>query len=956
MIFLRYLFLLFLIFGVNHTLAQSNDETAIEKVYSQTDRPFYFPGETIWFKSYVVSGDNTISTISQVMHAQLISPNGDVVKSIRLPIELGYAYGDFYIDEDWVGGMYEVRMFTHWMKNYGSESYFSKKITVQKVVKPNVLFSLEFEKEGYGKNSLVTADFEVKDLKNNPIQEASIDYVVTVKGNIIDKNINKTDSEGKAKISFQLPPDLNTKDVVLNVKINHKQNIESISRAVPIVLNNIDIQFLPESGKILFDVNNRIAFKAVNEFGKPVDVSGKIFDKNGQVVTTFESFHDGMGTFKLFMSESEGYYAQIVKPFLSEEKISLPKVFKKGVNFQIETDSSQTNIVLNNKVNQALFLEISTPNGILKKQPIQIGDKKLVIDTKNFPIGITTFKIMDEKNTPLAERLVFLNAHKKLNIDIEFDKDVYETREKVKAKLLTTDENGLPIPSNLSVSIVDNKLLSFADDKQDHILSYLLLSSDLKGKIHKPDFYFNPKEIKSKKALDYVMLTHGWRDYIYSPIAISDASHKPELKSIEYGTITQTNGKPIKANLLLFNDYTSEVISFKTDEEGYFSFDNDSGQSTTLIAYTDDGKNIRINKNEIISNKPNAYSDNYASPSKNIEIRNPSKSKLLVKQTVKKTASNNATVSFGMEEGEALDEVVVIGYGTSNMTKEGIRIIPLDAAELNSASSISDVLSGKIAGVQISSYTNSPERTTENINIRGSASILTNNSPLVIVDGVPRSTEILSILPVSAIRSISVLKNIEATRVLGVSSSGLILIDTKSNSDYYNHYFFYKKKLPKSRYKNYAIANFDNKDYNKFYKQKKFYIPKYESKELPKKRDDFRQTIYWNPVVQTDEAGKAEIEFYNSDAITSFMAVCEGVGANGLVGRKKKAFSTKKMLNVDFKLPNYMALNDTIVLSVNITNESNEDKTLSLDFQMPSEIKLLDFNSDKIVVKANSYC
>ena len=69
---------------------------------------------------------------------------------------------------------------------------------------------------------------------------------------------------------------------------------------------------------------------------------------------------------------------------------------------------------------------------------------------------------------------MFLNNHKQLNIDVTLDKEIYQTREKATMTITTTDENGNPIPSNISVAVADNKLLSFADDKQDHILSYLL--------------------------------------------------------------------------------------------------------------------------------------------------------------------------------------------------------------------------------------------------------------------------------------------------------------------------------------------------------------------------------------------------------------------------------------------------------------------------------------------------
>jgi len=64
----------------------------VEKIYAQTDRPLYFPGETIWFKAYVVDGENKVSTLSEVGYAELISPSGIVVERAILAIDDGYAY------------------------------------------------------------------------------------------------------------------------------------------------------------------------------------------------------------------------------------------------------------------------------------------------------------------------------------------------------------------------------------------------------------------------------------------------------------------------------------------------------------------------------------------------------------------------------------------------------------------------------------------------------------------------------------------------------------------------------------------------------------------------------------------------------------------------------------------------------------------------------------------------
>ncbi|MEO0339017.1 MAG: alpha-2-macroglobulin family protein, partial [Bacteroidota bacterium] len=159
--------------------------------------------------------------------------------------------------------------------------------------------------------------------------------------------------------------------------------------------------------------------------------------------------------------------------------------------------------------------------------------------------------------------------------------------------------------------------------------------------------------------------------------------------------------------------------------------------------------------------------------------------------------------------------------------------------------------------------------------------------------------------------------------------------------------------LRRRTFNNYAFANvmvpYTRRNYGM-----QFYIPQYDAKNPPKIRDDFRQTIYWNPVVQTDEEGKAELSFYNSDAITSFKIVAEGIGFNGLVGRQEKAYATKKLLSLDLKTPNYMVVNDTIALPISIKNESEEAMEVKLSAQLPDNLMLLDTTVQRFEIAGNT--
>ncbi|MEM5565755.1 TonB-dependent receptor plug domain-containing protein [Psychroserpens sp. AS72] len=923
----------------------------IEKIYTQTDRPFYFPGETIWFKSYIVTQERKVSNMSDIVHAQLISPRGTVVNSLKLAVKDGYVYGDFNIDPNWVGGIYTLKVFTNWMRNFGEDSFFTKQITIQKVVKPNLLLNLKFEKEGYGKNSKVVANFEAKDLDNNPLSNKEITFEVTLKGEKLLTQTETTNLLGKVKPTFTLPQDLETSDVVLNVLIPYKGSTESISRAVPVVLDTIDLQFFAESGQIIAGATNTVAFKAINEFGKPVDVSGDIVNGKGQIVAKFSSFHDGMGKINISAEKGELYVAKLKTPFISTRIVRLPEVQNEGTRFLVKTDDTKAEIKLFSTEKEPLYLEISNATNLLFEKKISPDKKLIKINTEDFPMGITTFSIKNSRHEIVAERLVFVNAHKELNIDIALDKSNYQTREKVKLTITTTDSNGNPLPSNLSIAVADNKLVSFADDKQDHILSYLLVSSELKGKIHKPSFYFNPDEEKSTEALDYLMLTHGWRSYLKdSKIDLKTAQFIPEHHNTQTGVIVDKKGNPTTAHLLLMDQRGNKVLVFDTKDDGTFSFKFGDERSLVLLAYRDDGETVTIRTTAL---KKGQYAN---------QINAQNKRNSNITEAFKKDKSPRATVeekvavaSIDMEEDLAeLESVVITGYaGSTNSSKvtSAISIVKSESIQNVPINTIDQLLQGQAAGVQISTGSGQPGQSSTII-IRGRNGLSGNVEPLFVVDGVPVDQSNFKTLNSSNIKHMTVLKDAAATAIYGNRGSGGVIVITTNNG--YNISNYGKKKLNNAKYNNYAIEGFNYRAPIGIYNPRQFYIPKYEGNDLPEERTDFRQTIYWNPVVQTGENGKAELEFYNNDAITSFKITAEGISYNGNLGHQEKTYATKKLLNIDFKAPNYMVLEDIVILPVTITNETSEGIDADLEISLPEHLKLAEGYDKKIHIKAHS--
>src|SRR5262249_34010126 len=92
-----------------------------------------------------------------------------------------------------------------------------------------------------------------------------------------------------------------------------------------------------------------------------------------------------------------------------------------------------------------------------------------------------------------------------------------------------------------------------------------------------------------------------------------------------------------------------------------------------------------------------------------------------------------------------------------------------------------------------------------------------------------------------------------------------------------------------------------------------FPVPQY-TRAYDGPRTDFRETVYWNPVVETSASGDADVSFVTSDAVTSFRATVEGFSATGVAGGGQIAFQSKLPLTLDAHLPVEVTSGDTVRL------------------------------------------
>lgn len=545
-----------------------------ERIYLQTDKSFYKPGETVWFSAHLREAATLkASPHSDIIHVEFITPKGATEKHYKLVAQNGIAKGDFDLTAH-PSGIYKIRAYTEWQKNDDSTLLFEKEITVQHVVMPRLKMKMDFEKKAYGPGDEVLAKLELNTNENKALGSTPVKYSAKIEGTAIVEGTAISDASGKAAIRFRLPKELKTPDGLLQVLIDFEGATESISRSIPIVLNRIGLDFFPEGGDLVQGILSRVAFLARNEFGKPADVAGVVIDSKGSVVARFESFHAGMGTFEFTPQPGEKYRARITKPDGIGETYLVPEASKAGYVMTATPSPKSVQLTIHSWRAEPLSLVAQTRGRIYYAQEFNAlaGANTITINTNDFPIGISQITLFDKNGVARSERLVFVNKSKQLNISLQTDKQEYRPREKVTMEVKVTDGNGLPVAGNFSLSVADDNLLAFADDKQGNILSKMLLEPELKEKVEEPNFYFDTKEPKADRALDFLMMTSGWRRYTWKQINNSElpahkyAVEKAELSGMVFDAYT---GKPVPGASLIFK---LSGRNTKTDKDGKYSF------------------------------------------------------------------------------------------------------------------------------------------------------------------------------------------------------------------------------------------------------------------------------------------------------------------------------------------------------------------------------------------------
>jgi len=751
-------------------------------------------------------------------------------KTKKLKIENGQCHGDFLLKDSLYAGYYEVRAYTANMLNFGQDKTTSKLTPEQWAGDPE-------DARIYGNDDVFSRVLPVYD---KPSEEG--DY-------------NEKTMRERPRI---------------NIQFKKKKTPETIY-----------VSFYPEGGNLINGLTSKVAFKAVSEKGEDIVVSGSVRDSKGDEVTTFNTIHDGTGAFclcpqgKKYMArvryKEKTYTFNLPKSLPSGYVMTLDNLPEDHLLVQIEKSDDMTHPILG--------LSISCRGRVYFFDTLQVTGEPYILKLPKslLPSGVNQLTLFNAQGDILSDRLFFIDhqEYKQISFKATKNKEFYQPFEKVDIDFQLKDTTGNPIESDFSLAVRDESTEDITYNTEN-IQTNLLLSSDLKGFIKDPTYYFESADRQRKLDLDLLLMTQGWRRYSWRQEAGLDPykeRNKVEKGLAVNGMVTyriktfkeeeaKVKAKDTEITATIKVDSLTMIGSCKIDKNGKFSFlvDDFHGKADlTLLAFNknDKPRDYYIQLNRIFPFASRMYS--YYETAVPYELS---------------MASIKSDTLPGLKS-QSLSEVTV----TAKKSKRR----KIDFSHPNLCLNYQDVADLEIDlhdydpdynyALYCSKYFVGPEDIVIGsiVGYMGLTVLLNDQEPNYFkrtppAFGPPRSEDYA--LPPERAETIAIYKDSETRERFRNSRTGSVPETVISYNSYKNGY---------SRPKNNSHERYTTMQGYSYVKE--FYSPAYDNASLPKQKD-FRRTLYWNPDVKTDSTGKASVHFYNNSTCKS-MKISAGTLTKG---------------------------------------------------------------------------
>ena len=666
-------------------------------------------------------------------------------------------------------------------------------------------------------------------------------------------------------------------------------------------VSDFDVSFFPEGGYLIDGYDCCVAFKALGDDGGSVEVAGVVKNDREEVVDTLRTLHGGMGCLRFTPHTGERYYAECTMEGGKTERFDLPASNNLACVLRVlQTERDFTVMVQSGRpLPKGLRLLVHCRGNLCYFREWNDDLPSLIFERDKLPGGVLQILLLDKAGNALSERLVFNRGEELATTDVQIG-GTLEQRTKVTLAVTATDPDGGPAAGDFSIAVTDRAAVPAATSGS--IYSTLLLTSELRGTIETPDWYFEGQDAARVAALDALLLTQGWRRYDV-PAAVRGEYATPAYPlevgqeiagRINKGGLWNRRKKLDRYEMRMIVPRWHYSLQAPIDKEGRFALNGfDFPDSTLYVLRPAAAKGLL----------PEAY----------VKVARDSFPEVGTLPRVPEADAANPYLAqarhYIEQRGQTDMRNILIDtvYVTHHKRLESTRPEHRLAARTWTAEQIKEAGAGTI----LDFIARMP-----GMNVVGSQVWYRGRMPVFMVDG--QIEETIAMLekpgqeiqyfedvrytgelssgrqiaytddykslplclsyPLSFVDQIGVIEG--ASTVLwgpGLAKNGIISITLKHGEDLDNAI----SKTPSTEIGLTSPLGYQT--------PAEFYAPAYATEKARRSMaPDYRTTLYWNPTVKLDDTGQAIVEFYTSDAPADYDITIEGITQTGKIVRTVK--------------------------------------------------------------------
>lgn len=647
------------------------------------------------------------------------------------------------------------------------------------------------------------------------------------------------------------------------------------------VTQPLDVQILPEGGRWISGLPARLGVKIVQPNGHGLPIVGRIVDDLGAEVVRFKTNRQGMTGVLMVPKAQRTYYADLTynnRP----HHVPLPKPEMEGLLLSADAISDTTCLALtimstNRTVTDSVYILIQQRGHVIEQRKIllQNGVAKISLPMMTWLPGLAQITLYDATAKPQAERLVFVPEFiAPVRVLMSFNKNRYQPREQAILSINLND-NGLPAQAALSASITDADQV-FDDTAEATMHTHLLLTGELRGRIENPNQYVVNHSAETRQALDNLLLTQGWR-------RISSTQETEQLGGVSLrGRILNAKNQPIpgaQITVVSTGPGKSFAVSAGADQQGRFRLGGMALADTLqLMVQITEGKSKKLSAKEafpVLEAPGKGWESGYITADPNGSTLRTQPEAARIRQEANADFYRDKTV-------QVLQEVTVRARKSEERPED------IQQRSLHNAAdavlvfddkspvyqNLYEMIQGRLTGVTVKREGAMQARSYK-VFIRGVNSFKSGMQPLYLMDGMPiQDPDGTALLYFNAgdIERVEVLKNAGTVGTYGVrGGNGVIAFYSKS-----------KRSMQGSAKPEQGMTPIQFIGYPSV--QREFYVPRYDAEVTAAPISgpvDYRDVLYWKPMMQTDSQGRSQLRFPLSDVVRTLRVVIQGITADG---------------------------------------------------------------------------